>query len=154
VSFNRNVCRQLRTGGAVVSATVLASAAIAFAAHPVNGEGYSGHVTGQPTETVSFKVSKDGKRVTKLLIPLVVHCPKRFGGFGGVASPSAGKATITKKGTFTKTLTVLAVTGAKAGTETVTGTFLADGKERGKIASNLTGKPKACDTTVKYTTVD
>jgi hypothetical protein len=127
-------------------------AAAAFAAKPLKGKSYFGKVTSSPTDTLSFAVSKNGKRVTKLNVPLAIRCQS---GFGGIKTKAPKKTKITKNGTFKAVVKAVSVTGKKSfGKETVTGKFLKGGKERGKISGKQLKFGAGCKgTTLKYTAV-
>jgi hypothetical protein len=144
-SINRPVLVRGVTGA---TAVVLAAGVGLAVAKPVAGAIYDGKTAQAVPETVMLKVSANGKRVTVVSVPLVVHCGGG-GGFGGVGSPKPGAATITKKDTFKVSLTVPKASGGSVGTETVTGTFGTAGREHGTLSSKLTF---GCDTTVRYTT--
>lgn len=150
VTDSRGVRRRLLGGLGLVSATMLAAATIALAAKPAAGKTYHGHVTGQSTEQVSFKVSGTGKWVRKLTVPAPLACQG-----GGIQSPSPQSAKI-KHGAFKKTflLTFGGGSPGSGGTETVTGRFVKGGKEKGTISTRFKKLPSSCDATVKYTTHD
>ena len=141
--------RKLLGGFLLASASLLATAAMAWAAAPEKGKHYSGQVTTDSFDTVSFNVSSNGKEVVKLKLVVPSKCET-----GAFKPPPAHSAKITSKGTFKTTfaLTSGAPSGGKAGTETVTGVFLAGGKEKGKITTHASGSLSACSTTVSYTT--
>jgi hypothetical protein len=144
---------RVRNLGRILVAVAAVSALVAgaaFAAKPAKGKTYSGRVTGSPTETVSFTVSKNGKRVTKLNVPIAIRCA---GGFGGIVPKPPKKIKITKKGTFKRAVKVQGVTGKSFGKETVTGKFLKGGKESGTITGKLTGLKSCQNTKLTYTTV-
>lgn len=134
--------------GALALGAVLASAAVALAAHPAKGKQYSGEVNGNSTQPVSFRVNKTGTKVVKLMVPIAFGCQG-----GGVETPPPESAKITSRGTFKKSVPLTGVGGStgSAGSETVTGTFLKGGKEKGTITSHFKSL-KSCDTTLKYTT--
>lgn len=124
-----------------------ATAALAVgAAAPVKGARYSGSTEQASPQTVSFKVSSNGKKVTQLKVPIELGCQG-----GGIKSPNPGTAKITAQHTFKATLYMLnpqgVVTQQK---EIVTGTFARHHKETGTITSVFTGG--TCGKTVKYST--
>jgi hypothetical protein len=134
---------------ALIAVFVLATAAVALAANPVKGAKYtgSGKLHGQ-TGAVSFRVSANGKRVTKLSVPTPVGCQ-----LGGVKFPKSGSANITKHGTFTATLPLKAINGKKVGHDTVTGTFLKHRKEKGRISSHWSASTfNKCNASMSYST--
>jgi hypothetical protein len=150
-----------RISSAVVVVAALASGAVgaAFAAKPkspvVKGGSYSGTLAAPRTSfTVSFKVSKNGKQVTALKTN---NIPFYCSG-GGPAVPIAFKdAAIAKAATFTSTGVQIISSGPKKGqkgaTLTITGRFLAGGKESGKITTTF---PKSigssCSGASRYST--
>ncbi len=133
-----------------VSVVSLLLAGIALAAKPVNGKTYSGTVTGDTTQTVSFTVAKNGKSLGSLNVPIAIRCA---GGFGGIGLKAPKKIAISSKGTFKATLKAYGAGNGKSfGKETVTGKFLAGSKEAGKIKGALTGLSSCHNVTLKYTT--
>lgn len=144
----RTKIRGRALAGALASAAVLASATVALAAHPSKGKTYRGTVTGNSTEPVSFKVNSTGTKVVKLTVPIAFGCQG-----GGITTPKPASAKITSKGTFKTTVPLTGAGGStgNAGSETVTGTFLKAGREKGTITSHFKSV-KSCDTTLKYTT--
>lgn len=133
------------TGLALCVVALTAGLALA-AAKPVAGASYSGKTQQAYPQTVSFKVSANGKRVTKLLVPVELGCQG-----GGLGPPKPGTAKITAKHTFKVTLYLRNPSGAATQEkETVTGTFGKHRKESGTIKSVFTFG--GCGTTVKYST--
>ena len=122
--------------GVLAVAAALALAGVALASNATPGAAYVGHYQGRPTDEISFKVSANGKKVSDLLVDTPFKCN---GGCGGVGSPSAGSASISKSGKFTTVLEILAPgPGAKAeGTDTVTATFGKHGEARGTVTSHF-----------------
>ena len=134
---------------ALASVTMLAGAAVALATAPVKGKSYSGSVTGSSSEAVKFKVNKTGKTVVGLMVPAAPGCQA-----SGVTTTSSPSAPVSSKGTFKATIGLQTGGGGyptPAGTETVTGTFLAGGKEKGTITTQGQGS-LTCSKTVSYTT--
>jgi hypothetical protein len=132
----------------LVLAASLALAAAALAANPVNGARYSGRLTGVgSTDTVTFKVSKNGKKVTGVSVS--PFFPNSCGS-GGPLPKYTSKPAAVKHGKFKAAVFVVTATGSKLPAGTVRGTFLAHGKEKGTIrpTSKL---PKSCVKTFKYT---
>jgi hypothetical protein len=130
-ALGRHLCR----GGALATVAVLASAGVALASNAVKGASYSGHYTGKVTDTISFTVSANGKRVTDLSVTTPFRCN---GGCGGVPSPIGGSASISKKGRFKATLKLLELGSSKSfGTDTVIGTFEKHGKAKGTVSSHF-----------------
>ncbi len=123
-------------GAGVFAITVaLALAGVALASNATPGATYTGHYVGRPTDEISFKVSANGKKVIDLAVDTPFKCG---GGCGGVGSPNAGSASISK-GKFKTVLKILAPgPGATAeGTDTVTGTFGKHGEARGTVTSHF-----------------
>ncbi len=137
-------------GGAMVAAaTVLAGAGIALASNAVAEGSYSGTYKQRPTDTISFKVSANGKRVIDIAVSTPFHCG---GGCGGVQSPSGGTARISKHGTFKATLP-LQTPGTHPSTfghDMVTGKFLKNGQAKGTVSSHFDKSPSS-DETVDWT---
>jgi hypothetical protein len=135
MSIRHELGRHLGRGGALAAATVLASAGVALASDAIRGASYSGHYQGRATDTISFTVSANGKRVVDLSVSTPFKCG---GGCGGVESPSGGSALISKKGKFEATLKLMEPGSTQVyGSDTVTGTFLKHGKAIGKVSSHF-----------------
>jgi hypothetical protein len=143
--------------GAVAASTcvlaLLALAGVAVAARPAKGATYKGKLSapGPIVEPISFKVTANGKRVHDFAISVVpVGC--QGGAFG---SPLAGSAAVTQPGKFKVTLKLyFAPAHRTTGKVVVTGTFLAHGKEKGKVATVFTNSlySKSCNKAVSYST--
>lgn len=131
----RNV---LAAGGVLALVAALLTAGAALATAPKKGWTY----TAQPMSKVfvTFKVSATGKKVTKLDAGIAVKCK---GSAGGFPSARPGSGTITKTGTF-KVVLKLYPPGApgqkSSGTNTVTGKFVAGGKETGTVLTHFNGQ--------------
>lgn len=127
---------------------ILAITGIALAASPVKGAKYSGRVKVSATLTVSFKVSGSGKNVTSLRVSpsLPNTC-----GYGGPPPTASSKPARIKQGKFTAKITEKASSGTVIGTAKVTGTFLAKGKEKGTVKTNLPNA-KSCNGSFTYST--
>lgn len=140
----------LRT--AAVGATVaLIGTGVALAAKPLKGATYSGSFTGEVYNTISFKVSSNGKKVSSFNIP----SPPAGCQGGGFGSASGGTATVSKQGTFKVTLNIVFAPEHKTnGTVLITGKFGKHGRQSGKISSTYTGKdfPASCNATKSYST--
>ena len=139
--------------GRIVGVAVLAVlavgtiAAIAFAAGPVKGAKYSGHLKGQTT-TVTFKVSPSGKKVTGMRVK--PYIPNSCGSGGPPPSQTSKPAKI-KNGRFTAKVEAQIPQGDWSAT--VTGKFLSGGKEQGVVkASPRPGEPAKCGQDISYTT--
>jgi hypothetical protein len=141
----------LLRAAAVGGTIALVGTGVALAAKPLKGATYSGAFTGEAYNTISFKVSSNGKKVSGFNIPSPpVGC--QGGAFG---SASGGTATVSKKGTFKVTLNIVFAPQHKTnGTVLVTGKFGQHGSESGKISSTFTGKDftASCDATKSYST--
>ena len=144
---------QLRalTAAVVLAALLLTPAAIAAA--PKKGHSYRGRLAAPRTSiVVTFKVSSNGKKVTRLKINnLPIYCSG-----GGPAQPITFKsATITSKGTFKstgkQTISSGPLKGQTGATLSITGAFLGGGKERGKLTVTYSKSPD-CSGSSKYTT--
>jgi hypothetical protein len=137
----------------IVSMGVLASAGVALAAQPKKGASYSGAFKSLSSDTVSFKVSANGKKVSGFAIPNPpVGC--QGGAFG---SASGGTATVSTQGTFKITLNlVFAPEHRTNGKVVVSGRFGKHGTESGKISSVFTSKTfsTSCNASVTYSTKD
>jgi hypothetical protein len=135
----RNTLRVCASRGtALALAALLTSAGVALAGKQVKGATYIGHYTAaaEPVQAVSFKVSANGKKVIDLTVQTPFKCN---GGCGGVGTPSAGTARITRAGTFKVTLKIPAPGpgGKSEGTDTVTGTFHAHHTASGTVTSHF-----------------
>jgi hypothetical protein len=124
----------------------VAIAAVALAAKPVKGARYSGHLAGATSTTVSFKVSKNGKKVTGVTV--LPFFPNSCGSGGPLPKYTSKPAGI-KNGKFKTTVFVVTDTGTKLVAGKATGTFLAHGKEKGTLRPLKL--PKNCTKTFKYT---
>lgn len=126
---------------------LLGLAAIAPAASPVNGAKYRGSLKVSKNETVSFKVSASGKKVTAVRVLPVVpnHC-----GVGGTPPAQKSVPAPIENGKFKATLNEETSNGAISGTATVTGKFLAGGKVKGVVENPLPGAPE-CAGNFPYT---
>lgn len=122
-------------GPVLVVVTALAWAGIALAATPVKGGSYTGTYKGTVGDSISFKVSSNGKKLTGLYVSTPFKCS---GGCGGVPSGSNGSAKITRKGTFKAKLKLVGPGGTKPiGTDTVVGRFLSHGRAKGTVTSHF-----------------
>jgi hypothetical protein len=128
--------RAMFRAGVLALTAALTLAGVALASNATPGATYVGHYQGRPTDQISFKVSANGKQVIDLLLDTPFKCS---GGCGGVGSPNAGTASISKSSKFKAVLKILAPgPGAKAeGTDTVTGTFGKHGEARGTVTSHF-----------------
>jgi hypothetical protein len=135
-------------------ALLLVVTAVALAAHVIKGATYRGRIASSNpavVEPISFKVTANGKRVHDFTITaLPIGC--QGGAFG---NPQPGSAAITEHGTFKATLKLyFAPAHRTTGKLVVTGTFLAHGKEKGKLSTVFAshGFSKSCDKSVRYST--
>lgn len=140
-----------RTITALLVAVFVTPAALAVA--PKKGRTYRGALAApRNTIVVSFKVSASGSKVTGLRIStLPLYCSG-----GGPAVPISLKPTvITAKGTFKSTGTQTISSGPFKGQIgarlSITGTFIAGGKERGKLSVAYTKAP-TCSGSSAYKT--
>jgi hypothetical protein len=140
--------RNLIGSAALALAAVLATTGIALAAGPVKGARYSGRVNVTATLTVSFKVSRSGKKVTSLKVSpsLPNSC-----GYGGPPPPQTSKSAKIAHGKFTAKITEKAGNGTVVATAKVTGKFLAKGKEEGNIKASVPSSP-SCNGSFSYST--
>ena len=131
-------------------ATLAVCAAGANAAHPAKGKTYSGSIehASNVTYPISFKVSKNGKKVDDfgLSSGYPVYC--QGGGFGEAQDATAK---ISSKGTFTANLPIyFAPTHDHQGFVKITGKFGKKGHESGKVITEFSTS-KTCNGTSKYT---
>jgi hypothetical protein len=133
---------------ALALAAILTLAGIALAAGPVRGAKYSGRVSVTASLTVSFKVSRSGKRITSLKVS--PSLPNTCGYGGPLPTVTAKPAKITH-GKFTAKITEKASSGKVIATAKVTGKFLAKGKEKGTIKTSLPNA-QSCNGTFAYAT--
>jgi hypothetical protein len=120
--------------------------------HVVKGGSYAGTLVAPRTGiTVTFKVSKNGKRVTALKTNnLPFYCTG-----GGPPVPIKLKnATISKRGTFASTGTQIISSGPKKGQKgavlKLTGHFLAGRREAGRITTTFPAS--SCNGSSRYST--
>lgn len=143
------VSRVAGVGVAVVAALAL-PLPTAVAAVPVAGATYHGHIADAPSteSAVTFEVSRNGDRVEHLRVgpyPMTLSC----GSGGDPPNQSSGPASISR-GRFTAH--VVYRNGSQViARATVTGTFLARGKEKGVVSSRIVGHPD-CNFSLPYTT--
>jgi hypothetical protein len=135
-------------GSALALAAILATVGVALAAGPVKGASYSGRVNVTANLTVSFKVSRSGKKVTALKVrpSLPNSC-----GYGGPLPTQTSKSARIERGKFTAQIKETASNGTVISTAKVTGKFLAKGKEKGNIEASLPNA-KSCNGTFSYST--
>ncbi len=140
--------RQFVGSAALAFAAALAVTGIALAAGPVKGARYSGRVNVTATLTVSFKVSRSGKKVSSLKVSpsLPNSC-----GYGGPPPTQTSKPAKIEDGKFTAKITEKAVNGTVAAIATITGRFLAKGKEKGTIKTSVPSAT-SCNGSFSYST--
>jgi hypothetical protein len=129
-------------------------ATAALAAKPKKGFTYETNSMATK-ESVFFKVSKNGKRLTNLQVGTPFKCPKSVGGVGGLPGAlTPGSAAISKDGTFKTKFTLFDPGGhKKGGTETVTGKF-SDDHATGKVTDHFTNSSGVCKATTRsYTAI-
>jgi hypothetical protein len=126
----------------------VALAGIANAAAPVKGARYSGQVKVTASLKVTFKVARSGKKVTSLDVrpSLPNSC-----GYGGPEPIHTSRPAKIKHGRFTAKITEKARNGQVIATGTVSGKFLAGGKEKGTIKSTEP-TAKSCNGRFTYST--
>jgi hypothetical protein len=132
---------------AVAIGLALALAAVAFAAKPVKGARYSGHITGAAGTTVSFKVNKAGTKVTG--VKATPFFPNGCGAGGPPPRYTSAPARI-RHGKFSAKVTLITPTGSRLVQGTIRGTFLAHGKAKG-TARPTSKLPKSCVKTFRFT---
>jgi hypothetical protein len=140
-------------GALLILVVLLVCAAAALAAKPKKGYIYDS--SSPSKQSVYFKVSKNGKRVTSLQAGTPVKCPKNIGGVGGLpGSLKLGSAEISKQGTFKAKLTLVDPgSHKKGGTETVTGKF-SDDHATGKVTDHFVNNSGVCKATTRsYTAI-
>jgi hypothetical protein len=131
-------------------AALFAVAGVAAAAQPVRGGKYAGTFTKAPSESVTFKVSKKGTKVTGLKV--LPSAPNTCGS-GGPPPKQTSKAATVSKGKFQTTVTYKTTTGVAFAKAKVTGTFLKGRRERGTVRTTFTDRSaKNCEATFTYTT--
>lgn len=128
---------RLRLAAALGTMLALMITGLAFAAKPTKNATYDGSYTGRSTETLSFKVSANGKRISDIYVETPFRCS---GGCGGAPSGENGSAKVTEKGTFKSTMKLLGPGSTKAeGKDTIVGTFERGGKAKGTVTSKFYG---------------
>jgi len=132
----------------IALAVSTAATGIALAAGPVKDARYSGRVNVTATLTVSFKVSRSGKKVSSLKVSpsLPNSC-----GYGGPPPTQTSKPAKIADGKFTAKITEKAVNGTVAARATITGRFLAKGKEKGTIKTSVPAAT-SCNGSFSYST--
>ena len=138
---------------ALVLTTLVAASggAAALAAAPIKGATYKGNVSraGNVTYPISFKVSRNGKRVSSFTLSkgYPVYC--QGGGFGALQRASG---TIARNGTFKVKLPIyFAPAHSHQGFVIVSGSFAKHGKESGKVTTAFT-HAGGCNGTSRYAT--
>ncbi len=128
---------------------VLVAAATGFAAAPVKGGRYSGALTVSTSVTVTFKVSKNGKKASGFKLGTI---PNKCGSGGGVPKQSSAPAAISK-GKFTGAIRFKTTAGKVFATTTITGKFLKHMRESGNLTTKFKdAASKMCNGTFAYTT--
>lgn len=145
----KHACKLVIGTGLVTAA----AAAAALGASPIKGATYNGSWGNAPAGgSVHFKVSASGKKVSGFKLGSVpLHCQ------GVIPLANSASAAVSKTGKFTATLALYfppTQPGRHVGTVVVSGTFLKNRKESGKLAAKYTanGFSKSCDETVGYST--
>jgi hypothetical protein len=126
--------RKLIGSAALTFAVILAATGIALASGPVKGARYSGRVNVTANLTVSFKVSRSGKKVSSIKVSpsLPNSC-----GYGGPPPTQTSRPAKIEDGKFTMKITEKAGNGTVAATARITGRFLAKGKEKGTVKTSV-----------------
>jgi hypothetical protein len=128
---------------------VLMAAATGFAAAPVKGGKYSGTLSGSTSQTVTFKVSKNGKKASGFKL---ITIPNKCGSGGGVPKQSSSPAAISK-GKFTATIRFKTTAGQVFATTTITGKFLKHRRESGNLTTKFKdAASQMCNGKFAYTT--
>lgn len=121
---------------------------------PIKGATYSGTLNfgSNVTFRISFKVSKNGKSVSGFKLPQSPPFYCQGGGFPHIGK--SPRAKVSKKGTFTAKLPLLAIgTNKPDGSVIVTGKFGKHGKESGKVKTAIAGKfGSQCNGSSSYST--
>ena len=150
--------KRISAVSAVMATLVVLVAGVAFATKSespvVKGGSYTGTLAAPRTSiTVSFKVSRNGKRVTGLKTN---NLPFYCSGGGPPVPITFQDATIGKAGTFTSTGVQIISVGPKKGqrgaTLRITGRFLAGHRESGRITTKFPAGSATCDGSSSYST--
>src|SRR3954454_9545179 len=104
-----------------------------YAAAPKKDARYVGAMTGPTASTLSFKVSKDGKRVKSLRLNAVPN----MCAYGGEAPPQTARSAAIERGRFATTVRFKTVKGTMFATTRVTGRFVAGGRARGTLVTKF-----------------
>lgn len=141
-------------GGCAAAAAVVgltASLGPAAATPPVAGAHYKGITVGGTPEMdqISFNVSADGHRVTKVRAGAwpISKC-----GAGGAKPAQTSKPARVREGRLTAHVVFRSANGEPLARATVKGTFLRHGKEKGTVSTVYVDDPCDVVTTVSYTT--
>jgi hypothetical protein len=154
-SKRRGILGLVYAASALLCGILILGSAIAIAAHPAKGKTYRGEINrvfgGKVVSTypISFKVSSNGKKVSKFNLPefYPVYC--QGGGFGEALTTTER---ITSKGTFKAKLPIyFKPSHSHEGFLKISGTFGAQKRETGKVTTDFT-KSKTCNGTSKYMT--
>jgi hypothetical protein len=126
---------------------VLIITAVSVAA-PLKGAKFTGSMTDSTTASLTFKVSKDGKRVTKLRL---ARNPNKCGNGDEVPRQRARAARI-RKGRFTATVKFMTMADDMYATARVTGRFTSRRSVRGTVSTHFRdSEAKYCNGSYKYT---
>jgi hypothetical protein len=132
---------RLRVGAAAIALGALCgTAALAFAAHPVEGGHYKGHIDNPPVKTkISFKVSNDGTKVRDLKTKLdPIFNANVCGGVTQSVTQESDAAHISRKGKFRGVIHyTYPDSGGTHGKAIVKGRFLRNGTEGGKVIATF-----------------
>jgi hypothetical protein len=141
----------VRRGKIVTTAVLaaLAASAVAFAAEPVPGGSYRGELAAPRDDVkVSFKVSDNGKRVTRIrMSDMPSYCRT-----GGARQPiNFKRAPISRMGTFRSVVTKRFGSGPRKGQMqvqvSIRGRFISEDVVKGRVTTNWTAAadPDLCD---------
>lgn len=137
MDIGRHLASRISGAGLLAATATLAISGVAIASNATKGGSYVGTYAGASnTDSITFKVSSNGKQVVDLNVITPVKCN---GGCGGFGTPITGSAKISKGGTFKVTLKIKApgTSNQTEGTDKVTGKFLKGGRARGKVTSHF-----------------
>jgi hypothetical protein len=132
---------RLRIGAAAIALGALgATAALALAAHPVNGAHYKGHIENHPVNTkISFDVSNDGTKVRHLKTKLdPIFNDQVCGGVTPSVTQKSDPAHISHRGKFRGVIHyTYPESGGTHGKAIVKGRFHGDGSEGGRVIATF-----------------
>jgi hypothetical protein len=144
------ISRTRCVGALVVAIVLVLAVGSALAAEPHKGWFYETSSTTSKV-SVSFLVSRNGKKVTKLFAGDAFKCPSNIGGVGGFPGQMKSvSARISSRGTFKVKFSLIDPRNhKKAGTDTVTGTFLKHNRAKGKVKTHFNSNSGVCKATTR-----